>query len=102
VKKSKTGNLSWGNDSLSQQNPNSIITGSWDNNIKVWDVELQDSRVVSCLDTSYHSQGVVATGHPDCTVRLWDVRTSTKSADGTTTAASASTSYDGTMNIWDF
>jgi ribosome biogenesis protein len=70
-----------GNDA---QNLHHLITGSWDHSIKVWDMERQDclltlngSRVVSCLDTSYHSAGIVATGHPDCTVRLWDTRTTT-------------------------
>jgi len=133
---SQMSGVSWGNDVQSQQSCSSVITGSWDNSIKVWDVERQDclltlngSRVVSCLDTSYHSSGVVATGHPDCAVRLWDVRTSTKNTGGSEGAASvvndstlkpshkgwisdvqwsptdpyvlASTSYDGTLKVWD-
>ena len=60
-----------------------VITGSWDHSIKVWDIEEQDcivtlngSRVISCLDTSYYTTNVVATGHPDCTIRLWDTRAS--------------------------
>lgn len=79
--------LSWGNhhyqssDDTAQGNDKHLISGSWDHSIKLWDVEKQNclltlngARVVSCLDTSYHSEGVVATGHPDCTIRLWDVR----------------------------
>jgi ribosome biogenesis protein YTM1 len=84
--------LSWGNHHYHQHssscgdnnavgNDSHLISGSWDHSIKLWDVEKQNclltlngARVVSCLDTSYHSEGVVATGHPDCTIRLWDVR----------------------------
>jgi ribosome biogenesis protein YTM1 len=58
-----------------------IITGSWDHSLKVWDLERQDcvltlngSRVVAALGRC-HNSNVVATGHPDCTVRLWDMRT---------------------------
>ena len=58
-----------------------MITASWDHSIKVWNAERQDclltlnsSRVVTCLDASRVS-AALATGHPDCTVRLWDVRT---------------------------
>jgi ribosome biogenesis protein len=118
--------VSWGNHSKS--NTTNLITGSWDHSIKLWDMEKQDclltlngSRVVSCLDTSYHTEGVVATGHPDCTIRLWDVRVQTTSQviSDTTFRPShrawvssvkwnplnafelASTSYDGTVKLWD-
>lgn len=66
--------------------PDQMITASWDHSIKVWNVERQDclltlnsSRVVTCLDASRVS-AAVATGHPDCTVRLWDVRTRSETA----------------------
>ena len=118
--------LSWGNHST--ENTTHLITGSWDHSVKLWDMEKQDcvltlngSRVVSCLDTSYHTEGVVATGHPDCTIRLWDVRMQTTSqvVSDTTFRPShkawvssvkwnpsnafelASTSYDGTVKLWD-
>jgi ribosome biogenesis protein len=88
---SQISGLSWGNlhkhnnqNGASQLN-STLITGSWDHSIKSWDVERQEcvvalngSKVVACLDTSYHSEGIVATGHPDCNIRLWDVRTNGK------------------------
>ena len=58
-----------------------MITSSWDHSIKVWNIERQDclmtlnsSRVVGCLDSSPHSAGICVTGHPDCSLRLWDMR----------------------------
>lgn len=108
---------------------NNFVTGSWDHSVKVWDAEKQDclltlngSRVVACLDLSQHSQ-VLATGHPDCTVRLWDIRT--KDAESTSLVSDsslkpshkawvsavqwskkdpyilASASHDGSLKIWD-
>jgi ribosome biogenesis protein YTM1 len=117
--------------SSSLQRPKQLITGSWDHSIKVWDIERQDNistingqRVVTCLDTSYHTSGIVVTGHPDCTIRLWDTRTSlNKDASSTVSDTTfrpshkewvsdvkwsptnpyqiVSTSYDGTMKLWD-
>ena len=58
-----------------------MITASWDHSIKVWDINrqeslltLNESRVVTSLGRC-HNSDVIATGHPDCTVRLWDMRT---------------------------
>jgi ribosome biogenesis protein YTM1 len=129
---SKVSGLSWGNFEKTQNSSlDRLITGSWDHSLKVWDMERQDclltlngSRVVSCLDTSYHSSGIVATGHPDCTVRLWDVRidatneSSLALSDNTFKPSHrewissvrwsrrnaytlASTSHDGTVKVWD-
>jgi ribosome biogenesis protein YTM1 len=130
---SKISGLSWGNyeKNNASQTQEHLITGSWDHSLKVWNIERQDclltlngSRVISCLDTSHHSSAVVATGHPDCTIRLWDVRTdnakeSALSVSDNTFRPShkawvsavqwsrqnpyhlASTSHDGSVKLWD-
>jgi ribosome biogenesis protein YTM1 len=138
---SKVSGISWGNYEKSNSTstttlPEQLITASWDHSIKVWNVERQDcllstlnsSRVVGCLDTSPHSSGICVTGHPDCSVRLWDVRAS---ATGDAQKASSilvsdnvfrpshrswiskvqwstsnpyqvySSSHDGTVKVWD-
>lgn len=115
--------ISWSNDSS-----NTIITSSWDHSIKTWDVESQNniltlngSKVVTSLGRC-HNSDVVATGHPDCTVRLWDMRSSSKNEanvfDNTLRPSHrswisavewspvdpfvmASTSHDGSVKVWD-
>lgn len=66
----------------SLQSFKTLITASWDHSIKTWDIETQNniltlngSKVVTCISRC-HNSDVVATGHPDCSVRLWDMRTS--------------------------
>eukprot|EP00559_Dactyliosolen_fragilissimus_P008137 CAMPEP_0184872488 /NCGR_PEP_ID=MMETSP0580-20130426/41316_1 /TAXON_ID=1118495 /ORGANISM="Dactyliosolen fragilissimus" /LENGTH=556 /DNA_ID=CAMNT_0027375293 /DNA_START=162 /DNA_END=1832 /DNA_ORIENTATION=+ len=72
--------ICWGHSSTNNVS-NTLITCSWDHSIKSWDVESQNikltlngSKVIACMGRS-HEADLVATGHPDCTVRLWDMRT---------------------------
>ena len=133
---SQISGCSWGNlhkkstSSANSNAHNTLITGSWDHSVKTWDMERQEcvlslngSRVVACLDTSHHSDGIVATGHPDCSVRLWDLRTSKEASSSVVSDKTfrpshkewvsavqwsprspyhlASTSHDGTVKVWD-
>ena len=75
--------MAWGYGSS-----NTLLTCSWDHSIKSWDVETQNvrltlngSKVVTCMGRC-HNSDIIATGHPDCSVRLWDMRTSHKSQNG--------------------
>ncbi len=116
--------------SFSTQNPSVVFSSSWDYSVKAFDVGRQDpiltlngARVVTCASKSRESD-ILATGHPDCHIKLWDVRT-TKAAAATVSTSDASlrpshkswvsgirwdpnTSYnlsscshDGTVKTWD-
>ena len=126
----KVSGIAWGNHAKRNGFGSShLVTGSWDHSIKVWDMETQDclltlngSKVVSCMDTSYHTAGIVATGHPDCTIRLWDVRTDQSTSSLVSDSVFrpshrawisqvlwsidkpyqvVSSSHDGTVKLWD-
>jgi len=87
--------LAWGYNnnynsgtSSSSSMPSTLITGSWDHGLKVYDISRMDciltlngSRVVTSLSRCSNSD-VVATGSPDCTVRLWDMRTNGDGSSG--------------------
>ena len=84
--------LAWGynsgDGSSSSSLPTTLLTGSWDHGLKVYDTTRMDcilalngSRVVTSLSRCSNSD-VVATGSPDCTVRLWDMRTNGDGSSG--------------------
>jgi ribosome biogenesis protein YTM1 len=84
--------LAWGynngGDGSSSSLPTTLLTGSWDHGLKVYDTTRMDcilalngSRVVTSLSRCSNSD-VVATGSPDCTVRLWDMRTNGDGSSG--------------------
>jgi len=130
---SKISGLSFGNaEKVRSSTLDRAVSGSWDHSIKLWDLSreecimtLNGSRVVSCLDTSYHSSGIVATGHPDCAIRLWDVRSNDSEKEGSLALTDntfrishkawitavkwsplnpyhlISTSHDGIIKVWD-
>ncbi|CEP10595.1 hypothetical protein [Parasitella parasitica] len=103
---------------------NIVYTGGWDHSIRSWDVEQQVNlttknceKVVLDVDYSKYSK-LLATGHSDNTVRLWDPR----SEDGTNVKMSlrghtawvssvswsitseyalCTGSYDSTVRVWD-
>eukprot|EP00514_Thraustochytrium_sp_LLF1b_P009587 CAMPEP_0184543734 /NCGR_PEP_ID=MMETSP0199_2-20130426/3146_1 /TAXON_ID=1112570 /ORGANISM="Thraustochytrium sp., Strain LLF1b" /LENGTH=460 /DNA_ID=CAMNT_0026937807 /DNA_START=31 /DNA_END=1413 /DNA_ORIENTATION=+ len=61
--------------------PTILYSGSWDHSIRAWDVtretssmELVGGKVVTALDHSSQNN-MLASGHPDNAVRLWDSRT---------------------------
>jgi len=58
-----------------------VITGSWDNTIRFWDVETAGTNTETLngnkaiISLSYNSiSNLVATGHVDKVVRIWDKR----------------------------
>ncbi|KAI7893549.1 WD40-repeat-containing domain protein [Mucor mucedo] len=103
---------------------NTVYTGGWDHSIRSWDVEQQVNLTTkNCekvvLDVDYsNASKLLATGHSDNTIRLWDPR----SEDGTNVKLSlrghsawvssvcwsktsefalCSGSYDSTVRVWD-
>jgi ribosome biogenesis protein YTM1 len=110
--------------------PNLLFTGSHDYSVRSYDVErgdpvltLNGSRVVSAFGKAHHTD-VVATGHPDSHMKMWDVRASKDSVASLTTTDDplkpshkeyvsdlawdpvrpfvlSSCSYDGTVKTWD-
>jgi len=134
--------LSWGyhgsaSSSSSNATPTTLLTGSWDHGLKVYDTHRMDcilalngSRVVTSLARCSNSN-VVATSSPDCTVRLWDMRTNGEGNGASVVGGGggsgmdkslrqshkgwvssvqwsptdpfvlASTSHDGTLKVWD-
>jgi ribosome biogenesis protein YTM1 len=108
-----------------------LASGSWDNSIKVWDIESGASEEASFLaPKAIHAisaspfGSVLATAHPDCSVRVWDTRSRTTAGvtsrieglrgSGRATAWVSSVSwcpsssfhilhgaYDGSSAIWD-
>ncbi|KAI8991790.1 WD40-repeat-containing domain protein [Mycotypha africana] len=103
---------------------NTVYTGGWDHSIRTWDIENQVNLATKVCALSicspYYSglSKLIATGHTDNMVRLWDPR----SEDGTNVKMSfrghsawvssvswsktsqynlCSASYDSTLRIWD-
>lgn len=57
-----------------------VITGGWDHAIRFWDLEtggtvvtMNGTKVVNSMDF-YENTGLLASGHPDGHVRIWDSR----------------------------
>jgi ribosome biogenesis protein YTM1 len=80
--------LAWGFNEGSSSLPSTLLTGSWDHGLRVYDTSRMDcilalngSRVVTSLSRCLNSD-VVATGSPDCIVRLWDMRTNGDGSSG--------------------
>jgi len=129
---SNVAGLIWGHHD-GNSSPTTLLSGSWDHGLKVYDTARMDcvltlngSRVVSAMDRCSNGN-VVATGSPDCIVRLWDMRTNNNGSSvsnhiggmdkslrqshkswvssvkwsPTDPFILASTSHDGTMKIWD-
>lgn len=63
---------------------NTVYTGGWDHSIRSWDVEQQVNLTTkNCekvvLDVDYSSNSkLLATGHTDSLIRLWDPRSEGK------------------------
>ncbi|KAJ2450854.1 ribosome biogenesis protein ytm1 [Coemansia sp. RSA 2336] len=101
-----------------------IYSGGWDHSVRTWDVAMGVNvatnlcdKVVLDVDYSAHSR-LIATGHADRSVRLWDPRSSDNtvvklrltSHSGFVPSVAwapssafmlASASHDGTIKIWD-
>ncbi|KAI8855276.1 WD40-repeat-containing domain protein [Chytridium lagenaria] len=108
---------------FSQYSENDLFSGGWDHSLRIWDVEANRNLIAlpcECviLDIDQSTQStLLASGHTDDRVRLWDpgirglvVKLKLSSHSGFTSAVSwspsdafkvASASYDGTVKVWD-
>ncbi|KAF9582159.1 WD repeat-containing protein 12 [Lunasporangiospora selenospora] len=101
-----------------------LYSAGWDHSVRVWDIESHVNlssknceKVVHSLDYSQHS-GLLASGHADTVVRLWDPRSedssvvkqslsghqnwvSSVSWSPSSAFMLASGSYDGLIKVWD-
>ncbi|CAI2180685.1 16987_t:CDS:10 [Funneliformis geosporum] len=103
---------------------NKLYSGGWDHTIRIWDVEARTNidtkncdKVVYGISYSNKS-GLIASGHSDRVIRIWDPRATDTaivkltllshknwvtsiSWSTTNSFMLASGSYDGTVKIWD-
>ncbi|TPX44914.1 hypothetical protein SeLEV6574_g04208 [Synchytrium endobioticum] len=111
-------------NSTSSENETVMYSGGWDHSVRIWDVAgrantltMNCESVITCMDYSAHS-GLIATGHTDNLIRLWDPRTqdgfvvklklashkSWVSAIQWSPSSAymlASASFDSTIKVWD-
>lgn len=104
--------------------PVTLFTASWDHTLRVWDctrqVEtavLHGGKALTCLDY-LASRQVLASGHPDNIIRMWDARASGDAVvklslkghrgwvssvafQGEDSNLLATASYDRSIKIWD-
>jgi len=132
--------IAWGYNNNNNNNNDSTIlfTSSWDHTMKSWNLETSNNistincnnKVITCLSRCSNSN-VCATGHPDCRIRLWDMRVSYNNSTKNDTNDKgggllddtlqpshhewissiqwsytnpyllSSASYDGTIKVWD-
>lgn len=112
--------IAWGD----YNNPVVLYSGSWDHSIRSWDLSrecgvltLNGSKVVTSIASNPSAQ-MLATGHADHAVRLWDTRASGESVVKLTLSSHekfvadvkwsrvnpnllVSASHDRTLKIWD-
>ena len=113
----------WGG-SRGSKDPITAFTSSWDHTVRTWDVvrqvetlALQSPKPATCLDF-HHARGLLASGHPDHIVRLWDareggdsvVKLTMKDHNGWVSSVAfeaddspllASASHDRSVRVWD-
>lgn len=108
--------------SVAWPTPYNIYSGSWDHSLRQWDVEtgiatrvMAGDKVVSSISYST-SVGLLASGHNDKVVRIWDPRSSdavvkdrlishklwvSSVAWHPTSSLLLTGSHDGTIKVWD-